>query len=206
MLHHQALTYRLVCLAVGYGFGSFLTAELVARLLTGKSARQIGTGNPGMANVMIHLGKAAGFAVLAGDAAKTAAACGISYFAAAQAIGHAAVLYAGLGAILGHNFPLWFGGKGGKGVAVSCVWLMLYLPVTGVLCCMAGGALVLALGYLPLGAVVIPAVAVPMAWVQFGAESGLGVLAAAVLMLTRHYHGLRRIAEGTEPRFFSRRP
>ena len=64
---------RLLCLAAGYLFGCFLTAEVVARCTAGESARQIGSGNPGMANIMTHLGKRAGLLVLAGDVLKTAA-------------------------------------------------------------------------------------------------------------------------------------
>lgn len=202
MLNHQMLYARLICLLVGYLLGSLLTAEVVAKLFTGKSAREIGTGNPGMANILANVGPGAGFAVLAGDALKTAVACLACYYATVPQIGRAGMLYAGLGAILGHNFPVWNRGRGGKGVAVTCVWLLLYLPLTGALCCLAGGALVLWLGYLPLGAVVIPLVAVPVAWLQFGAESGIAVLTAAVLMFSRHYRGLRRIRQGTEKKFF----
>ena len=55
---------RGICLLAGYLLGGFLTAEAVARSLTGKSARALGTGNPGMANITAQLGKAAGFAVV----------------------------------------------------------------------------------------------------------------------------------------------
>ena len=71
----HAVFLRGLCLAAGYLFGCFLTAEVVARCTAGVSARDIGTGNPGMANIMTHLGKRAGFLVLAGDVLKTAAAC-----------------------------------------------------------------------------------------------------------------------------------
>ena len=53
------IAFRLLSLAIGYGFGSLLTAELVTRVRTGHSARSIGTGNPGMANIMKQLGKPA---------------------------------------------------------------------------------------------------------------------------------------------------
>lgn len=205
MLHMEDIVLRGVCLVIGYVFGQFLTAELVARTITGKSAREIGTGNPGMANMMAHVGKGAGAMVLLGDAAKTAAACWACWLAASPRLGQAALLYGGLGTVLGHNFPLWGRGWGGKGVTVTCVWLMICLPVTGVLCCLAGGALVLYLGYLPLGAVAIPALAVPLAWVQLGAENGVVMLAATMLMLSRHHRGLRRIIHGEEPRFFRRK-
>ena len=203
-MHPDALAARLACILLGYLFGSFLTAEVVARVVSGKSARQLGTGNPGMANIMAQLGKGAGLLTLAGDTLKTVAACGAAYYATAPLSGQASILYAGLGAVLGHNYPAWARFRGGKGVAVTCVWLVLYLPFWGTLCCIAGGALVLWLGYLPLGAVVIPALAILPAWLSYGPESIL-TLALAIIMFSRHYHGLMRIRQGTEPRFFQRR-
>lgn len=193
---------RILCLLAGYLFGGFLTAEVVARCLTGQSARALGSGNPGMANIMATLGKGPGFLVLAGDVLKTVLACWFCYQLAAPELGRTAVLYAGAGAILGHNYSPWYKGHGGKGVAVTCAWLILYLPVTGALCCLAGGAAVLATGYLPLGAVVIPLLAVPVTWLQYGAESGAVVLCAAAMMFWRHRRGLRRIFSGQEKQFF----
>ena len=128
------ITLRILCLLVGYLLGSFLTAECIARRLTGRSARDLGSGNPGMANIMATLGKGPGFAVLAGDVAKTVLACGLCWLLAGPVLGHTALLYAGAGAISGHNYSLWNKGWGGKGVAVTCAWLILYLPVTGALC------------------------------------------------------------------------
>ncbi len=51
------MLHRLLCLLLGYLCGCFLTAELVARARTGKSAAALGTGNPGMANLAHELGK-----------------------------------------------------------------------------------------------------------------------------------------------------
>ena len=58
------------------------------------------------------------------------------------------------------------------------------------------------LSLLPLGAVLIPALAVSVAFVQYGAESGIVTLLAAAMMLWRHRNGLRRIFSGEEKRFF----
>ena len=55
-MHPDALAARLACILLGYLFGSFLTAEVVARVVSGKSARQLGTGNPGMANIVLCYG------------------------------------------------------------------------------------------------------------------------------------------------------
>lgn len=179
----MALFLRGLCLLAGYLFGGFLTAEVVARCTAGVSARDIGTGNPGMANIATHLGKKAGLLVLAGDVIKTAAACWFCHQLAPE-LGLTALLYGGLGAVLGHNWPIWYKGRGGKGVAVTCAWLMLYLPVTGVLCCLAGG------------------VAVPVGWLQYGTEAGAVLALNAVIMVTRHWAGLQRIHRGEELQFF----
>ncbi|MGN0984407.1 MAG: glycerol-3-phosphate acyltransferase, partial [Gemmiger sp.] len=168
MWHTEEIVQRGICLLLGYGFGGILTGELVARAVTGQSARLIGNGNPGMANIMEHLGKGAGFVVLLGDILKTAAACWACWVAASPRLGLVSILYGGFGTVLGHDFPFWSKGWGGKGVAVTCTWLILGLPFTGILCCLAGGAVVLGLGYLPLGAVIIPALAIPAAWIQLG--------------------------------------
>lgn len=205
-MHPNAFIAKAACIALGYVFGSFLTAEVVARIISGKSARELGTGNPGMANIMQQLGKAAGLMTLTGDVLKTVAACGVAYYAAAPLIGHLALLYAGLGAVLGHNFPAWAKFRGGKGVAVTCAWLILYLPFWGTLCCIAGGVLVLWLGYLPLGAVVIPVLAICPAWLHYGPESGIVTAIIAVIMFSRHYRGLILMQQGIEPRFFRRNP
>lgn len=201
MSWQHGLFLRVLCLGAGYLFGCFLTAEIVARCTAGCSAREIGTGNPGMANILTHLGKPAGFLVLAGDVLKTAAACWFCWQAAPE-LGHTALLYGGLGAVLGHNWPFWNKFCGGKGVAVSCTWLILYLPITGALCCLAGGGAVLLSGYLPLGAVLIAALAVPVAWLQYGGESAFIMAVSASIMLTRHWTGLQRMRRGEEPQFF----
>lgn len=156
---------------------------------------------PRMANIATHLGKKAGLLVLAGDVIKTAVACWFCHQLAPE-LGLTALLYGGLGAVLGHNWPIWYKGRGGKGVAVTCAWLMLYLPVTGVLCCLAGGVAVLLTGYLPVGAVLIAALAVPVGWLQYGTEAGAVLALNAVIMVTRHWAGLQRIHRGEELQFF----
>ena len=69
----------LTCL-IGYLCGCFLTAVIVSKKFTGKDVSQIAEGNPGMANVMINIGKKPGFIVLFGDILKVAVAYTIVYF------------------------------------------------------------------------------------------------------------------------------
>ena len=105
---------QLVCMAMGYLAGSFLTAVFVARTFTEKEISQIGTGNPGMANVMANIGKKEGVLVLAGDLVKVVIACRICQLFFPEHSFEEISLYTGFGAILGHNYPLWRKGKGRK--------------------------------------------------------------------------------------------
>ncbi len=189
----------LLCLLLGYLCGCFLPAELVARLRTGKSASEIGSGNPGVANIGGQLGFKWGALVLLGDVSKTVVACALAGVLFPTPL---STLYAGLGAALGHNFPIFRGFRGGKGVTVTCTFLILFSPVWGTLCSLCGLAVALVTGWLSLGALLIPAAFIPFAFLFHGAQAGLLAIAATLLMFSRHAQGLRRILRGEERRAF----
>lgn len=193
---------RLLAMGTGYIFDNFLTADVVARLCTGKRAEEIGSGNPGMANIMSHVGKKAGVVVLLGDIVKTLLAFMAAWRLTGSFIDDAALLWAGMGAVLGHNFPVWNHFRGGKGVTVTCTWLIIYMPLWGTVCCIAGGVLTLLTGYLPLGAFLIALFAVPAAFLSKGLEAGICMTVFLLLMISRHYRGLKRMADKKEKRFF----
>ncbi|WP_297214057.1 glycerol-3-phosphate acyltransferase [uncultured Flavonifractor sp.] len=193
---------RMICLVIGYVFGCFLTGELVARRRTGAGAARLGTGNPGMANLAHELGLRWGLLTLLGDLAKTALACSLCVLLTGAALGRIALLWAALGAALGHNFPFWRRFRGGKGVAVTCAGLILYSPLWGTVACLCGLAVTLLTGWLPLGAVVIPMAFFPLAVLFHGWEAGALAAALTALMVSRHHHGLARIRRGEEPRKF----
>lgn len=199
---------RIACLIIGYFLGCFLTGECVVRLKTGKSASEFGTGNPGMANVMRVFGRRTGLIVLAGDLLKTVLACiiclllfGGKYLRDPHlAIGQISCLWAGLGAVLGHNWPFWRRFSGGKGVAVTCMAIFLYAPIWGLLADLCGMMAVLTTGYLPLGAVIITTVFFLFCMLFQTAESAFLSLLLAVIMFSRHWRGLVRMVQGKEER------
>ncbi len=193
---------KYLCLFIGYCFGNFLTAEVVARKYTGKHAAQIGSGNPGMANIMATVGKKQGFIVLGGDFLKTVLAFVIAWLIAGDVLKRDVILWSGFETLLGHNFPIWNKFRGGKGVAVTCTWLVVFMPLWGTLCCVAGGIVTLVSGYLPLGAVLIALLAVPAAlFTENKIAAGL-MLVSLAIMIYKHRHGLRRIMNGEEERKF----
>ena len=197
---------KALCLLIGYLFGCILTAELIVKHKTGKSVSEFGTGNPGMANVMRIFGFKTGAAVLAGDLIKTVAAVLIccllfgrsSVLPSGKPLGQPAVLWAGLGATLGHNWPVWRRLKGGKGVAVTCMTIFLFSPLWGLVSDVAGILVVFRTGYLPLGAVVITTLFTVFAGIFYGMEAFIPALVLALIMLSRHYPGLIRSFKGTE--------
>ena len=141
----------------------------------------------------------AGIAVLAGDLLKTAAAALLSCFLFPEQ-GQILVLYAGLGAVTGHNWPLWNRLKGGKGVSVSCMAIFLYSPLWGLIANAAGMLVVLFTGYLPLGAVVITTLYAIFAILFLGKEAAVLSAILAAIMFQRHFQGLVRMVRGEERR------
>ncbi|MGL4799043.1 MAG: glycerol-3-phosphate 1-O-acyltransferase PlsY [Cellulosilyticaceae bacterium] len=109
--------YRVIALGLGYLLGGIQTAVLYSRL-KGMDIREHGSGNAGATNTLRVLGKKAGLLVFLGDVLKAAIAVLI---AKALFKEHAYVvgLYTGIGAILGHSYPMFFKFKGGKGIAVT---------------------------------------------------------------------------------------
>ncbi len=103
--------------AIGYLVGTFPTADLVAKRVSGGriDLREHGSGNPGGANAMKVLGRKAGYTVIAVDIAKGAAASAIGRVIAGSTGAHAA----GSASVVGHCLPVWNGFKGGKGVGAG---------------------------------------------------------------------------------------
>lgn len=183
----------IVCLAAGYGAGSFLTAVWIARIFAGKEISKIGTGNPGMANVMANIGKKEGALVLTGDLLKVVIACMVCQLLFPERSFAQISLYTGFGAILGHNYPLWRKGKGGKGVAVTCAWLTLAFFPGGILCCIGGGIAVLLTRSLAFGAVVIPAFGCVAAYLVGETNAEILAVLSLLLMFLKHREGLEEL-------------
>lgn len=190
----------IACLLVGYLLGSFLTAEVVCRVVAHRSAFEVGEGNPGMASVGRELGAKAGACVLAGDILKTVAA-----WAAAQLLcpadAQVAGLLATLGATVGHNHPFWHRFRGGKGVATTCSAIILASPALGVTASLAGLAVVVLSGYLCWGALAIP-VAFTLLTLATGAAPAVVVASAilAALMAKAHANAMSEALAGTRRR------
>lgn len=112
---------RLICLLIGYVCGLFETGYFYGKLHH-IDIREHGSGNSGATNTLRTLGKKAGLIVFLGDALKCVAATVIVYFLFRDTKSDMMPLlkmYAGAGAVLGHNYPFYLKFKGGKGIAAT---------------------------------------------------------------------------------------
>ena len=188
---------------VGYLAGSLATAVIVCRLMGLPDPREGGSGNPGATNVLRLGGRKAAVLTLVGDVLK-----GVLPVLAAHALGASvgAVSLTALAAFLGHLFPVFFGFKGGKGVAtafgavvalfwpVGLVFGLTWLAVAAITR-YASVASLSAAAVSPLAAVVlVNHVAVPTA---------LAIIAG--LIWWRHQENIARLRAGTEGRIGQKR-
>ncbi|MDK9694831.1 MAG: glycerol-3-phosphate 1-O-acyltransferase PlsY [Siculibacillus sp.] len=188
----------LVALVFGYGLGSIPFGLVLTRAAGLGDIRAVGSGNIGATNVLRTGRKGLAAATLLGDVFKGT----VAILIARQFAGEGAAMAAGVGAFLGHLFPVWLGFKGGKGVAtyIGCL-LGLHWPAAlafcGVWLAMAGIFRISSLAALTASAVVPVGM-----WLGGWISTTLaGVLIAlAVLVWIRHHENIRRLLAGTEPK------
>ena len=189
-------SYILLGTLLGYMLGSIPFGLLLTRAAGLGDIRAIGSGSIGATNVLRTGRKGLAGATLLLDGLKGAAAVLIALWLA----GHDAALWAGLGAILGHLFPVWLGFHGGKGVATGYGVLIAVAWPVG----LGAGAIWLVVAKLArissLAGLVSFAAAPVLAALL--ADSGVVklALAIAVLVFIRHHANIRRLLAGTEPR------
>jgi acyl phosphate:glycerol-3-phosphate acyltransferase len=182
---------------VAYLLGSISFAVLLVRLSTGKDIRTEGSGNAGATNVMRAHGKSLGLVVAALDIAKGAAAVLLVRAVTADSRYAAAAAFA---AILGHVFPIFYGFRGGKGVATAVGAFLVLTPWATLVCVGIFVVIVAWTRYVSLGSVVAMALLPPVAGVLFHATRPIVMAAAgaAFLIVWKHRENLRRLARGEE--------
>ena len=187
---------RVLSILIGYCFGCFLTAEVVARRVAGKPAAQLGeTGNPGMANIMASLGFWPGLITLLGDLLKCLLAmsvCSLLFYRD----GWIVTMYAGLGCTLGHDFPFWRRFRGGKGVATTSAVLVIYSVLWGLLANVAGMLVTFATKYLCIAGPVIPLFFTLFLFLKGDVEAGVLSIVFSLLALYCHAPSILGIKSG----------
>lgn len=181
---------------LGYLLGSVPFGLVIAKALGLGDIRKIGSGNIGTTNVLRTGNKPAALATLILDSGKGAAAL----LLARWFLGEPAALAAGLGAIVGHLYPVWLNFKGGKGVA-TCLGLLLALNFwAGLIACvtwLATAAATRISSASGMAATASSLITLPL----LGRTDALAIaIPITALVLWKHRANIARLREGTEPR------
>ncbi|MHB9018670.1 MAG: glycerol-3-phosphate 1-O-acyltransferase PlsY, partial [Burkholderiales bacterium] len=165
--------------------------------------RSHGSGNPGATNMLRTGRKAAAALTLAGDLAKGWVAVSLAAWVRTRYGLTDNVVYAAMvAALLGHIYPLFFGFKGGKGVATALGVLLALSPLLGAICALVWLA-VFAIRRISSLAALTAAAAAPLAgfYLLKSPAAGIALFLLAALIFWRHRANIARLLSGTEGGF-----
>lgn len=188
-------------LVAAYLIGSLPSAYLVVRWSRGADLRALESGSVGALNAFRATGAGwVGWTVLVLDVLKGVAAVAIA------GPGASTVLQSLLAtaAIAGHNWPIWLGGRGGKGLATAAGALTVLTPVAVPVWGVLWGLGYVVSGYIVVGTLVATVAVAPLVGVVAGWGFGLAMIPGCALILVRHRDKVRRLLLGTEPRHYWR--
>lgn len=216
---------RILCLLGGYVCGLLQTSYIYGRM-NGIDIREYGSGNAGTTNALRVLGKKAGLVVFLGDLCKAILATVL----ARLIMGHIDadniymyIAYAGLGTVLGHNFPCYLHFRGGKGIAATAGVIIGFLDPVIILSCLVAFVLVVAITrYVSVGSILI----VTIFAVEYGIfafhgkyafnmddttswyamlESVIIVIIMAAMAIIRHHANIKRLLHHEENKLGSKK-
>ncbi len=197
---------------LGYLLGS-LNSSLIVGKIYGVDVRKHGSGNAGATNTLRTLGKSAALLTTLGDLLKGFIACLLGFYVMTDngftidiynrtSLEDIGLMIGGLGAIFGHNWPIYFGFKGGKGVLATFVVVLMMdwriaLFLLGVFI-----VIVFISRYISLGSILCAA-SVPLVGliVKQSDEFIIFSVVLAILVVFRHRSNIQRIAKGNESKF-----
>lgn len=196
MFNEVGILHFLLCFVLGHVCGSVPSGLWLVQAFHGIDIRNYGSKNIGTTNVFRTVGPKTAVLVLIADAFKGILAVGImSYFF------HNPLLdvITALGALLGHNYSLFLGFKGGKGVATALGLLIFMMPKVAVTSFGIWLVCVLLTRYVSLGSIMAAIFTPPLAW-YLGYPSAYVIFSvvAAFFVVLRHKENIHRLLTGTE--------
>ena len=187
-------------LSVSFILGSIPFGIIVAKA-KGVDLKKVGSRNIGATNVLRSLGKWPALLTLLGDVLKGTAAVAIGKYFGVGIVYEGII---GFAAILGHNFSIFLGFRGGKGVATSMGVLGIYSPKTALFTLVIWLVVVMFTKYSSLGALVSFGL-LPFSILLFDGRSKLSTaILITVFIFIRHRDNIQRLIKGTERRMGQR--
>lgn len=190
-------------LFVSYLIGSVSFSYWITRFMKGFDIRQRGSGNAGATNMLRVVGKGPAVGVFILDALKGMAAVGLAALVSGDPT---LMMAAGVAAIIGHNWPVFLGFRGGKGIAttigVTALLTFLAALVSGFLAIIA----IILTRYVSLGSLIFAAgLPLVVAFMDYPTSYIYLSLVITVMAFIRHTANIKRLFKGTESKLGSAR-
>ena len=181
-----------------YLIGSVNSSIIICKIMTGDDIRNHGSGNAGATNALRTLGKGAGALVLIFDALKAVISICLSMIIITESR-DIAVFVSGIGVVIGHNFPVWYSFKGGKGIVVSMVSMFFADYKIGIIVVIVSLLIMIISRYVSLGSVLGALLFVILSFVF---KKDIFFISFAVIIsltaIIRHKGNIKRLIEGNE--------
>lgn len=193
----MVLNYVLSAL-VAYLIGSVSTGIILSRIRKGPDLTKVGSHNTGASNALRVMGVRDGLIVFFGDYLKAILACFVGQWITGT---HEGMMLAGLFVVLGHNWPVFFGFRGGKGVASSIGVMLVCFPVPALLCYLLGILLIAIWRYISVGSMSVLIAYALMITLRVAPGNAIAIAWAwllATLCLIRHRENIKRLIQGCE--------
>ena len=190
----------LIIIITAYLLGNISTSYIVAKRLAGVDIRTQGSGNAGSTNVLRILGKKAGALTFIGDVLKGLIAVLIARFIAygVNLDDTTCAYIAVVAVVLGHNYPVFLGFKGGKGVATSLGSMLGMNPLVALLCLGFFIIIVAITKYVSLGSILGIGLSPVIMMINHNNKGVLVTLFLTISVAITHKENIKRLLNGTE--------
>lgn len=196
MSNEAGIIQFVICFVIGHVFGSIPSGLWIVKSLFDLDIREYGSKNIGTTNVFRTVGAKTAILVLVLDMLKGIIAVAlVNYYFADPFLD----VITALGALLGHNYSVFLGFKGGKGVATGLGLLVFLMPKVSLGGFLVWLVLVLATRYVSLGSIIAAIFTPVFAW-YFDYPDAYVVFGfiAGVFVIIRHKENIKRLLNGTE--------
>ena len=184
----------IICAAAAYLLGSISFGILLTKN-SGHDIRKEGSGNTGASNALRVFGLRTGLVTFICDILKAVIAVLLGKALAGEYGG----MLAGLFVIIGHNWPVFFGFKGGKGISCSCAVVLLNFPGPGAIAIAICIAAIAITRYISVGSMLLLiSYAAILCITRPFWPHGVWAIVLAVMAVARHHGNIRRLLNGTE--------
>ncbi|WP_202711217.1 glycerol-3-phosphate 1-O-acyltransferase PlsY [Sporosalibacterium faouarense] len=187
----------IIIILIGYLLGSFASSFFLGKMFKKIDIREHGSGNAGATNALRVFGAKLAAITFILDILKGVVAVIIGRYI----LGESGALIAGVSAVIGHNWPVFLGFKGGKGVATTIAIVMAIEPIIAIISVLIGLIVIIRSKYVSLGSItgmaVLPIVSLIIIR-PFDIKFFVFALVLGLMSIYRHRSNIKRLLKGNE--------